>query len=116
MFHFCFTLMSLFWLLHLFHIYLSVVFPIKARFLKTKKWRRGLHITEVAGSLLISVLVPGILLLTNIDYNMAFYPPLLCLPGTQVSVFYSIAVPAVLFTVVGLSLIVIVTWTLLKVS
>ena len=115
-FHFCFMLMSLFWLLHLFHIFLSVVFPIRSRFLKTKKWSQRLHIIEVVVSLLISVLCPAILLLTNINYNLIFYPPLLCLPGTQVSAFYSMSVPAVLFTVVGLSLIVAVTWTLFKVS
>jgi len=74
------------------------------------------YIAEVVGSLLVSVVCPAILLLTNIDYNITFYPPLLCLPATQASVFYSMAVPAVLFTVVGLNLIVTVAWTLFKVS
>jgi len=109
-------LMSLFWLLHLFHIYVSVVFPIRSRFLRKKKWSRRIHAIEVVGSLLISILCPAILLLTNINYNFVFYPPLLCMPGTQVSVFYSMAVPAVLVVTVGLNLIIAISWTLFKVS
>jgi len=108
--------MSLFWLLHLFHIYLSIVFPIESRFLKTKKWSQRLHITEVVVSVFISALCPAVVLVTNINYNFIFYPALFCTPATQVLIFYSMAIPVVLITVIGLNLIVTVVWTLFKVS
>ena len=115
-FQFCVMLMSLFWLLHLFHIYLSVVFPIESRYLKTEKWSQRVHITEVVASVFISALCPAVVLVTNINYNFIFYPPLFCTPATQVLVFYSMAIPVVLVTVIGLNLIVTVVWTLFKVS
>ncbi|XP_065890997.1 uncharacterized protein [Dysidea avara] len=113
-FQFCLMLMSSFWLLHLFHVYLSIVFPIRSRFLKTKKWSQRLHIAEVVGSIFISALCPAVVLATNINYNLIFYPPLLCTPATQISVFYSMTIPVVLVTVIGLNLIVTVVWTLFK--
>jgi len=108
--------MSSFWLLHLFHVYLSVVFPIRSHFLKTKRWSKRIHIAEVVGSILISVLCPAMVLVTSINYNLIFYPPLLCTPATQVSVFYSMSIPVVIIGIIGVDLIIAIVWTLLKVS
>lgn len=115
-FQFCLILMTMFWLFHLFHIFLKVVFPVKSRFLMTGRWKRGSHIVEVLISFFISALGPAIVWLTGIKYAFAFFPPLLCLPTSGVFLFYAMCVPLILILTLGLNMIVTIVWTLFKVS
>lgn len=115
-FQFCLTLMTMFWIFHLIHIFLKVVFPVKSLFLTTRRWKRGLHITEVLASLLLSALGPAIVHLSGIQYGFAFFPPLLCLPASNVFLFYAMAVPSILVMTLGLNVIAVIIWTLFRVS
>ena len=114
-FQFCLTLMTMFWIFHLFHIFLKIVFPIKSRFLASRKWSRGLHVSEVLISLFVSALGPAIIRLAGIPYGMAFFPPFLCLPTDSVFLFYVMCVPLMIVMTLGLNMIATMIWTLLKV-
>ena len=104
--------MTMFWIFHLIHIFLKVVFPVKSLFLTTRRWNRGLHITEVLASFFISALGPGIVHLSGIKYGFAFFPPLLCLPASNLFLFYAMAVPLVVIMTLGLNVIAVIIWTL----
>ena len=115
-FQFCLILMSIFWLFHLFHVFLKVVFPVKSRFLTTRKWNRKLHIAEILVSILISALGPATVWIAGIKYGFSFFPPLLCLPTSRAFVFYTMSVPLMILLTLGLNMTATIIWTLLKVS
>ena len=71
---------------------------------------------EVLVSFLISALGPGIVHLAGIEYGFAFFPPLLCLPTSNVFLFYAMCVPLIFILILGLNMIAAITWTIFRVS
>ena len=59
-FHFCFVYLVVIWLLHLFHLFLGVVFPFWSKFLNEKKWKIQLYAVEMFESVILCSLAPTI--------------------------------------------------------
>ena len=70
---------------------------------------------EILASFLISALGPGIVHVFGIKYGFAFFPPLLCLPTSNIFLFYGMCVPLILILTLGLNVIAVIVWTLFKV-
>ena len=115
-FHFVIILMGIFWFLHLSHIYLNILFPIQLNFLKRKKWSRGLHITEVTGAIIISAIGPMTVFITGSKYNISTLPPIVCFPTSIYLSIYTMFIPLVMMSTIGVCVIITLFWTLIKVA
>lgn len=115
-FHFLIILMGIFWFLHLCHIYMSILFPLKLNFLKCKTWSRGLHVTEVTGAIMLSAIGPMVVLISNNKYNITSLPPLICFPASIHLSIYTIFIPLVIMFTTGVCITITILWTLIKVG
>ena len=114
-FHFFIILMGVFWLLHISHVYLNILFPIRLNFLNHRTWSRGLHATEVTMAFILSAIGPITVLISGNEYNVIILPPIMCFPSTRLSI-YTLFIPLVLMATIGVCLIIIIFWALIKVS
>lgn len=94
--------MTVTWFLHLFHLFLGVVFPFWSKFLSEKKWKTRLHIVEVFGSVILCGLTPTIFVSVS-EYQITRFPPLLALPSREVA-FYTLVLPITIILAVGVNL------------
>ena len=90
------------WFLHLFHLFVGVVFPFQSQFLKEKKWKIRLHVVEVFGAVILCGLAP-IVIVTVSNYRLSRFPPLFALPSRE-AYFYTLKVPVVIIIAVGINL------------
>jgi len=113
MFHWLLVLLSMFWLLHLIHLFLKIVFPLWARRLDFKRTKNILHVTEVVGAVFLSGLAP-IIFVSVSEYNIARFPPLLCYPSRAVTI-YTMCLPICITIGSGVIISIITFWILHKV-
>ena len=100
--HFALLCATLTWFLHLFHLFLAVVFPFWSQFLSEQKWKIRLHILEVVGCVVVSSIAPIIFVSTS-EYTIARFPPLFPQPSRDV-VFYSLVLPNTILIAIGVNL------------
>ena len=115
-FHFLVILMGISWFLHLFHVYLNILFPIQLNFLNRKTWSRGLHITEVAGAIILSAIGPMAVFISGNKYNIGTLPPIICVPSSTYLTIYTMFIPLVLMSTTGVCIIITMLWALIKVG
>ena len=113
-FHWLLVLLSVFWLLHLIHLFLKIAFPMWSRTLNVKRTKIILHVTEVGGATLLSGLAP-IIFVSVSEYNFGRFPPVLCFPSRAVT-FYTMCLPVSITIGSGVILAIITFWILHKVS
>ena len=113
--HFTILLNVILWFLHVLHLYLNVLFPLKFLILKEKKWKKRIHITEVIASIVFASLGPAAIWLSNTNYNTFIRPPLLCFPASKPMLIYTICFPILIVLILGVNLIAAIMWALLKV-
>lgn len=114
--HFTIMLNCNFWFLHVLHLFLNVLFPLKFSLLKDKRWEKRLHIIEVIASIGFASLGPAVVWLSNNDYNTFTRPPLLCIPTPNSMLLYTLCLPILFLLIIGVNLIATIVWALLKVS
>ena len=85
------------------------------KFLSGRTWSRGLHATEVTVALILSAIGPMAVFISETEYNMITLPPIMCFPSTHLSV-YTLFIPLVVIATVGVCLIIMILWALIKVS
>jgi len=102
-FQFCLVFIVLTWFLHVFHLFLGVVFPFWARFLDEKKWKIRCHVIEVFGSIIICSLAPTLIVLLS-RYNITQFPAVFALPSREL-VFFTYIVPNSILMGTGVCLI-----------
>ena len=105
-----------FWFLHVLHLYLNVLFPLKFSLLKDKRWEKRIHIIEVIASIGFASLGPAVVWLSNNDYNTFTRPPLLCIPTPNSVLLYTLCLPILFLLIIGVNLMATIVWALLKVS
>ena len=113
-FHWSLVFITVLWLLHLIHLFIKIVFPIRSRKLDRKQTKIILHVTEVGGAFILCSLAP-IIYVSVSEYSFGRFPPLLCFPSRVVS-FYTVCVPLCVMLASGLILAIIMFWLLHKVS
>jgi len=108
------VLVGLLWLLHLIHLFIKIAFPVWSRQLTAKRTKIILHVTEVAGAIIVSIIAPIVFVLVS-EYNIPRFPPVLCVPSSKVY-FYTACVPLCIIMAVGVILAVVTFWILREVS
>jgi len=82
---------------------------------KDKRWENRLHVAEVVASIVFASLGPAVVWLTSNDYNIFQRPPVFCLPTPNSMLLYTICLPMLILLIIGVNLIVVIVWALLKV-
>jgi len=102
-----------FWVFHVFHLFLSLMWPFKVKeMMESKILRRKVHFTEVMIVLLFGSVVP-ILTISLSEYQDS---GLMCFPRPQNVLFYAGLIPILLAYIIGLSLLLGSFWILRRVS
>ena len=101
------------WLLFIFHLFLKVVFPMPSQNL-FKNHGTKLYVAEVLLGLVTSLITP-IVTITTDDFFIARFPPTQCFSDASIQ-FHGVILPAMLITIVGISLILITVLAVHRVS
>ena len=103
-----------FWLLFIIHLFLKLVFPIRARNLDHHPHRGKIHAAEIILIVLVGLLVPSIIVGTS-KYNIANFPPTQCAGDADVS-FYTLILPTIIVMATGVILILLTFTSIQRVS
>lgn len=104
-----------FWLFHLCHLFLSLLFPFKAHLLmKSAHFKRYAHIIEVI-IVLGCGFIPSIVIVSTSEYGYSGFPPS-CSSENPAILFYTLILPIAIGSTVGLCVLLFSLWILRKVS
>ena len=106
--------MAAFWLLHIIHMFIKIVFPLWCRKLDEKQTKITVHVVEAVGAFILCGL-PPVAYISASKYSFGRFPPLICVPSKDVY-FYTVCVPMCILIGTGVILTVIMFWMLHKVS
>ena len=106
--------MVAYWLLHLIHLFLKIVFPLWSRKLDVKQTKITLHVTEAVGAVVLCGLAP-IAHISMLSYSSGRFPTLLCTLSKEFG-FYTVCIPMCVMVATGVILTIIMFWILHKVS
>ena len=112
--HFFLVCGTIIWLLHLFHLFLVVSFPLWSKFLSEQKWKIRLHIAELIGSLVLCSIAPTVCISLS-EYTIFRYPPLFVRPSGD-AVFYSIVLPNAILSAIGVDITIYSLFSIRKVN
>ena len=103
-----------FWIFHLFHLLYSLISPLKAQnLLKSRQFRRSVHLIEVL-VVLVYGLLPSIVIVSTSGYQYSGFPPV-CTNATPEVFFYTLIFPISIEATIGLCMLLISLWLLRKV-
>ena len=103
-----------FWILHLFHLLYSLVFPLKSQHLmRSKQLKRSVHLIEVL-IVLICGLLPSAIIIGTSGYHYIGFPPI-CTNEIPEVLFYTLIFPVSIEATVGLCMLLILLWIIRKV-
>lgn len=104
-----------FWIIHLFHLLHSLLYPFKAQTLmKSPQLRRTVHIIEVIATLACG-LIPNLIIIGTSGYQHFAFPPV-CSNELPEVTFYAFILPISIGATVGLCMLLISFVILRKVA
>ena len=119
--------LNIFWVSHMAILYWLVSFPFKANTTETKRWLRIIHMVLLVVGIIgpsapaIAVIVDDIMHSNTVTtpgrlgFGLGYFPPILCVGLNPEIVFHFVILPSVFLTVIGISCLVLMIWTLHKV-
>ena len=107
-------MMHFFWIMHLFHMFTRLTFPMQSRNFDQSTYRHWIHIGEVGGGILIAI-IPPIAVASASEYNVPSFPANYCIPEPRVA-YYTELLPINIVLAVGVCFIVTIFWMLHQVS
>ena len=105
---------SMFWLVYILHLYLTLIYPLKTSRINKLLTSKVTHVTEVIAVITI-VTLPNIYFLVTSQYQIVNFPPLFCAPGVNVN-FYGFIFPTVVINCTSLILMLLVLHKIHSVS
>lgn len=103
-------MMHFFWIMHLFHMFTRLTFPMQSRNFDQSTYRHWFHIGEVGGGFLIAV-IPPIGVAAASEYNVPSFPANYCVPEPRVA-YYTELLPINIVLAIGVCFIVTIFWML----
>ena len=111
-----YTLMqqAFWWFFHIITLFWKIRFPFHARYFEKAHGFKHLHITAVILGVVLPAIPSSIMMATG-GFVTAKFPPVVCLPSDIATAVYSFVVPIIIIVQIGISLLVIIFWTIHKV-
>ena len=111
-----YTLMqlSMWWFFHIITLFWKIRFPFHARSFENVHGFKHLHITAVILGVVLP-LIPSTSMIATGGFVIGRFPPVVCQPSDLATAFYSVEVPIIVMVQIGISLLVIIFWTIHKV-
>ncbi len=106
---------TVWWLLYVLMLFWRVRFPLHIRSFGKTHWLKFVHISCVTLALL-APWIPVIAAFATGGFTNASFPPQLCTGRDSEAAFYSLMVPIMVIMQIGVSLLIVIFWTLHKVS
>ena len=107
-------LLGILWFQHTCHLFMKIMFPIWSKKHDDKEKSVVLHVVELFGAILFSILAP-VIYSAKSEYVVTRFPPIFCVSSRTV-LYYTLCIPLCLICGAGSILLIIVLWTLVKVS
>ena len=106
--------LALWWFFHVLTLFWKIKFPLHAKAVESAHQMRYVHLTMVILGLTLP-LVPVIASLATTGFGLNRFPAILC-GGTNANItFYALLLPVILLLQVGITLLVVLFWTIHKV-
>ena len=112
--HTCILMMHFFWIMHLFHMFTRLAFPMQSRNFDQSTYRHWIHIGEVGGGIIVAV-IPPIGVAAASEYNVSSFPANYCVPEPRVA-YYTELLPINIVLAIGVCFIVTIFWMLHQVG
>ena len=112
--HWLFMLAGILWFQHTCHLFMKIMFPMWSKRHDDKEKSVVLHVLELSGAIFISIIAP-VTYSVQSEYRLSRFPPIFCAPS-RIFLFYTLCLPLCMICGGGSVLLIIVLWTLVKVS
>ena len=104
-----------FWLLHLFHIFYSLIYPLRAQnLINSKQHRRIVHLIEVSITIACGLL-PSVIIIGTSGYHYSGFPPV-CTNQIPNVLFYTLMFPISIEATFGLCMLLASLWIICKLA
>ena len=113
-YHWLLMLIGILWFQHSCHLFMKIMFPIWSKKHDDKEKSVVLHVLELSGAIFISIIAP-VTYSVQSEYIVSRFPPIFCAPS-RIFLFYTLCLPLCMICGGGSVLLIIVLWTLVKVS
>ncbi len=113
-FYYVLLQLALWWLLHVSILFWKICFPFHARSFESAGRFKYVHIVCVIVGLLVPW-IPVIVVFANGGFTMITFPPLPCTGREAGPTFYGLVLPIILLLQIGITLLIILFWTVHKV-
>ena len=106
--------LALWWFFHVLALFWKIKFPLHAKRAESAHLIRYVHLTMVALRLILP-LVPVVAALATTGFGLIRFPAILCAGRSANATFYALVLPIMLLLQVGITLLVVLFWTIHKV-
>ena len=106
--------LALWWFFHVSALFWKIRFPFHAKATESAHRTKYIHITMVLLALVLP-LVPVIAAFATTGFVLSRFPAILCLGSNANAAFYSLVLPLILLLKFGITLLIVVFWTIHKV-
>ena len=103
------------WFSHIAAMFWGLRFPFHAHKFEGTGRTKYIHITVIVLGLLLPIAPVAVAVGTG-GFIMTRFPSLVCRPESRETAFYALTLPTSFMAVVGLTLLILVFWTIYKVS
>ncbi len=113
-FYYVLLQLALWWIFHVSILFWKIRFPFHARSFETARRFKYVHIVCVIVGLLVPW-IPIIVVFANGGFSVVAFPPLPCTGREAGPTFYGLVLPVILLLQIGITLLIILFWTVHKV-
>ena len=103
------------WFSHIAAMFWGLRFPFHAHRFEVTGRTKYIHITVILIGLFLPI-TPVVVAVGTGGFEMTRFPPIVCNPKSQETDFYALTLPTSFMAVVGLTLLILVFWTIYQVS
>ena len=106
---------AVWWFLHVAALFWGIRFPLQAKALATSNCQKYFHLVMVLLGLTLPI-IPVIATLASGGFGLTRFPVILCTGKKGAATFYSLVLPIGILMQIGVSLLILIFWTIYKVT
>ena len=112
--YYIFVQVAIWWLCHVTAMFWGLRFPFQAHNFKVTGKMKYLHITVVLLGLILPIIPVAVALGTG-GFTLNRLPPIICSARSSDATFYAVALPVGFMLALGITLLILLFWTIYKV-